>query len=74
MEVLVTSKERITVGLDDAEIGYLAEACCELVKHPTSEGGTYMEDIGKLLGEFDMLYQLRKIANNQEAEQREAAR
>ncbi len=67
MEVLTMSKDRITVVLDDHEISYLAEACFELVKHPTSCGGTYMGDISALKGEFEMLCQLRELAKNQEA-------
>ncbi len=44
------------------EIGYLEEACFELLKHPTSQRGGYMEDIGKLLGGFDMMRQLNGLA------------
>jgi len=68
MEVLTMSKDRITVVLDDHEISYLAEACFELIKHPTSCGGTYMEDIGALKGEFEILCQVRELARKHEAE------
>ncbi len=67
MEMLTMSKDRITVVLDDDEISYLAEACFELVNDPTSCGGTYMEDIGALKGEFEILRQLRELARKHEA-------
>jgi len=66
MEVLTMSKDRITVVLDDDEVGYLAEACFVLVEDPTSCGGTYLEDIGALKGEFEILRQLRELAHEAE--------
>ncbi len=62
MDVLKTTKEGATIQLTYDEIGYLEEACFELLKNPTSEGGTYMEDVGKLLGGFDMMRQLKELA------------
>ncbi len=62
MDVLKINEERATIDLTFEEIGYLEEACFELLKNPSSEGGTYMEDVGKLLGGFDMMRQLNELA------------
>ncbi len=67
MEVLKIREDRATIDLTYEEIGYLEEACFELLKHPTSEGGTYMEDVGKLLGGFDMMRQLNELAEAKKA-------
>ncbi len=67
MEVLTMGEGRITLRFDEEEFSFLVEACYALVEHPTSCGGTYVQDIGRLRGEFDMLYQVRERAKNQEA-------
>lgn len=63
MEILANTKDRVTVVLEDDEIGYLSEACFALGKHPiTAEDRTYDKAVGRLLGEFGMLFQLRELA------------
>ncbi len=73
MDVLKTTEDRATIDLTYEEIGYLEEACFELLKNPSSEGGTYMEDVGKLLGGFDMMRQLNELAEANAKKQSEAA-
>jgi len=65
MEILATTKDRVTVVLEDDEIGYLSEACFALGKHPmTAEDRAYDKAVGRLLGEFGMLFQLRELAKD----------
>ncbi len=66
MDVLKINEERATIELTYDEIGYLEEACFVLLQNPPSEGGTYMEDVGKLLGGFDMMRQLKELAENEQ--------
>ncbi len=64
MEVLANSKKRVTVVLEDYEIGYLSEACFALGTHPPCDGREYDKAVGRLLGEFGMLFQLRELAKD----------
>lgn len=64
MEVLVNQRKRVTVILEDEEIGYLSEACFALSTHPPCEDREYGKAVGRLLGEFGMLFQLRELAKD----------
>lgn len=73
MEVLKTTERGVTVDLSHEDIGYLAEALFVLDQHPTSEGGNYIQRVNRLCGRFEMLGQLRMLAEEQ-AEQSAAGR
>jgi hypothetical protein len=67
MEVLKTTERGVTMRLTHEEIGYVAEALFVLDQHPTSEGGRYMETINRLCGKFEMIGELRMLAEEQRA-------
>jgi len=72
MEVLKQTECGVVVELSHEEVGYLAEALFVLDQHPTSEGGNYIQRVNRLCGRFEMLGELRMLAEEQEAEKGEA--
>jgi hypothetical protein len=65
MEVLKQTECGVTVELSHEEIGYLADALFVLDEHPTSEGGNYIQRVNRLCGRFEMLGELRMLAEEQ---------